>query len=161
MKVFIVIGYVFCVLGLDVSYAQSVAPVASPVAVASTAPVVAPVAAIPASQASPVVVKDDSAAPPTWMQDVLVSIKKLPMIGPIVVKALNWVGVLCSILTALAAFLMVALKALSSVMNLAQATDLAAKVQGFQDGKIMYYLKYLSMFNAQKPDASAPAEKAA
>jgi hypothetical protein len=138
--------------------APSPSPAASPVAVAPTP---APVVAL--SLADPVVVKDTSAAPPVWMQDVLVSIKKLPMVGPIVVKVLNWLGVLCSVLTALAAFLMVVLKALSSVLSLAQLTDLSAKVQAFQDGKILYWLKYLSMFNAQKPDATpeaAPAEKA-
>ena len=133
----------------------------SGVAFAQNALVAAPVApAAPIAQASqpdPVMVKDVSVAPPNWMQDVMVSIKSLPMVGPIAVKVLNWLGVLVSILTALSAFMMIAIQALSSVMNVAQLSDLASKIKGFQDGKLMYYLKYLSMFNAQKPAQVEPS----
>ena len=123
------------------------APVAAPVA--SPAPIAA---SVPDTAPAPVMVKDINAAPPTWVQDLAVSIKSLPVVGPIVVKALNWIAVIVSILTALCAFLMVALKALSSIMNIASLTNFAASLQAFQDGKIMYYLKYFSAFNAQKPD---------
>jgi hypothetical protein len=149
----VVLFFVFAFELVLADTAPSPSPVASPVVVATT-----PSPALALTAADPVVVKDTSAAPPIWMQDVLVSIKKLPMVGPLVVKVLNWLGVLCSILTALAAFVMVVLKALTGVLNVAQLTELSAKVQAFQDGKILYWLKYLSMFNAQKPDA--PADQA-
>lgn len=107
---------------------------------------------------SPVMVKDESAAPPEWVQNMMVTIKALPVIGPVAVKVLNWIAVVVSIMSALTAFLLIATKALSSVLNIAQLTDLAGKIQSFQSGKIMYYLKYASMFNAQKPVAAAAPE---
>lgn len=125
-------------------------PIQAPVVAApAPAPVLDPVKQ--ASEAQPVTVKDENAAPPAWVQDVVVTIKKLPVIGPIAVKVLNWIAVLCSVLTALAAFMMVALKALSSVVSLTELTGLADKIQKFQNGKFMFYLKYASMFNAKKP----------
>lgn len=107
----------------------------------------------------PVVVKDVSAAPPQWMQDMIVTIKSLPVIGPVAVKILNWIAVIVSILTALCAFLMVVTKALSGISSVAQFGAFGEKIKSFQDGKIMYYLKYLSMFNAKKPEV-VEAEKA-
>jgi hypothetical protein len=154
----IIVMFVFMSFGAQL-FAVDVAPPA-PVAAVSPAPV-APVESqiAQASEPTPTMVKDENAAPPAWIQDVFVSIKKLPVIGPIAVKVLNWVAVLCSVLTALAAFLMIALRALSSVVSLTELTDLSAKIEKFQHGKFMYYLKYASMFNAKKP-APKPVDDA-
>lgn len=121
-------------------------------------PAAAAVSAPTSSSPVPVVVKDDSVAPPAWMQDLFVTIKSLPGIGPIVVKVLNWLGVISSIMTALVAFLLVAIKALGGISNMTGLTNTAKALQEFQNSKIFYYLKYLSIFNAQVTPP-APAQK--
>lgn len=145
---------------LFVSYAPAVH--------AQTAPV-APVASVPA--ATPTVVTPDAvvsvaepAAPPQFAQDIIVAAQKLPVIGPFVAKGLLYLGILSSILTAAIAFLLTVLSALSGIASLANLTSFGSKLVAFRDGKIMYWLKYLSMFNAQKPTVqvaavSAPAQE--
>lgn len=78
--------------------------------------------------------------------------QKLPVIGPIVSKALLYAGIVSSILTALIACLLTIFTALSKVLNLAGLMSIAEKVQLFKNGKVMYWLTYLSMFNAKKPE---------
>jgi hypothetical protein len=107
----------------------------------------------------------EPAAPPQWAQDLIVSAGKLPVVGPVVTKGMVYLGIISSILTAGIAFLLSVLAALSGIASLANLTSFATKLTAFRDGKIMYWLKYLSMFNAQKPVpaqvASAPAVEVA
>ena len=133
--------------------ASATVPVVVNMPSASPAPVVpkAPMSVDASTAVQPVVVKDVDMAPPTWMQDVLVSVKTLPIIGPMITKAVQWLAVICSILTALCAFILLVLKALAGVSTLGNIQSLADKVAAFQNSKIFYYLKYASMFNAQKP----------
>ncbi len=99
-----------------------------------------------------VVAVAEPAAPPSWAQALMVSAQKLPVIGPIVSKALLYTGILGSILTLLCGFLMAALSALSGVLNYAGLASVVQKIADFQNGKFMYYLKFFSLFNAKKPD---------
>lgn len=147
------------------AYAQKAITIKAPAksaAVEPSAPVAPPVVTplvVDESAPVPVTVKDESAAPPVWMQDAVVSVKKLPYIGPFVVKAAQAIAVLFSVLTALCAFLLVLLKALAGFSSLANLAKFADKVETFQNSKIMFYLKYLSAFNAQKPVKSeVPSE---
>ena len=127
---------------IALAQAPSPSPVSSPVPV-----VVAPV--IPT--VSPTILVAEPAAPPVWAQQLLVAAEKLPVVGPIVSKVIFYGGMLASILTLLAGSFMALLKILSVVSSLSGLAAFAQKVQSFQDGKIMYYLKYLSMFNAKRP----------
>lgn len=117
------------------------------VVVAPSAPsVVAPAPIVNVPVAEP-------AAPPKWAEQMLVTIQGLPYVGPIVSKILLYAGIVSSILTAFIAFLLTVLSALMGVMNMAGLASFAAKIQLFKDSKFMYWLKYLSMFNAKKPEA--------
>lgn len=124
------------------------APVAS---VAPEAPVVAPVPVKTVDEIK-LTVKDEVMVPPEWLQNALISAKSLPYVGPFLVKAMQWLGMIASILTALFAFLWALLKALESVASIAKLGPLAEKLAALQNSKLMYYLKALSMFNAQKKD---------
>lgn len=103
-------------------------------------------------QIPPLMVQDEVLVPPAWLQTVIVSIKSMPLVGPYVVIGLQWLGVLLSILTALCAFALAVLKALSVVLNAAQMAELALKIKALEKSKVMYWLKYLSAFNAPKEE---------
>lgn len=105
----------------------------------------------PASPSPSVVAVAEPAAPPAWAQQLMVTAQKLPVIGPIVSKALLYLGILASVLTMLAGFLIGALQAISGAFSYAGLTNAVAAIGAFQNGKFMYYLKYFSLFNAQKP----------
>lgn len=123
----------------------SPAPSASPIAVSSAQSPAPPMV-------QGVVAVAEPAAPPSWAQDLMVSAQKLPIVGPIVSKALLYVGILGSILTMLCGFLMAALSALSGTLQYAGLASAVQKIADFQNGKFMYYLKFFSLFNAKKPD---------
>ena len=89
--------------------------------------------------------------PPSWLAQLIVSLKEFPVVGPYAVTVLQWLGVLVSILTGLLAFLLMALKSLSTVLNFASLFSLAEKIKALENSKVMYWLKYFSMFNATKP----------
>lgn len=88
--------------------------------------------------------------PPSWLQEILLIIKGLPIVGPYVVEALKWVGVATVAITSLTGAILTVLKALQGALNLVKLAELAAKVEAFQNSKIIFWLKYFSNFNAQK-----------
>lgn len=143
MKYFIAI-YCFFILSASASLAQI-----------PSAPVPALVVAPAATAPIPVVVKDESMAPPVFIQDIVVQAKALPVVGPYVVKIGQGLLILLSLLTALTACLASVLSVLKTVSNKAGLCGLYDKVVAFQNGKVFYYLKYASLaFNAQKPVSS-------
>lgn len=93
--------------------------------------------------------------PPEWVKDLIIGAQSIPVIGPIVVTILQWLGVIVAILTALCAFLLVVLRSLSTVLSMAQLAEWAAKIKAFESSKIVYWLKYFSAFNAQKEEKKA------
>lgn len=103
-------------------------------------------------QENPLVVPDEIFVPPSWLQTVVLSVKSMPLVGPYVVMGLQWLGVLLSILTALCAFALAVLKALSTVLSAAQMAEIALKIKALEKSKVMYWLKYLSAFNAPKEE---------
>lgn len=88
--------------------------------------------------------------PPPWLQDVLLAVKGLPIVGHYVVEALKWIGVLSVLITSICAALIACLKVLGGALKLVKLDALAAKVEAFQNSKIVFYLKYISNFNAHK-----------
>lgn len=141
MKSFMVVIYLALVFMVSIAYGQQ-----APVAAASATPVAAATPA-PTPQLT---VKDEILVPPTWVQDALIMVKSLPVVGPIVTQVLQWTGVVVTILTAFVAFLLTSIRALSTVMTLAGLAIASQKIESFRDSKIMYWLKYFSMFNAEK-----------
>ena len=146
-------GLIFSILFCFTLFAQQPAPEAAqplPAAPVVAAPAVAmpPLTAVEKAELPQLEVKDESLVPPTWLQDVIVAVKGFPVVGPYLVMLLQWLGVLSAILTALCAFLLISVKAVNNVLNLMKLTEFAAKIAAFEKGKVMYWLKYLSMFNA-------------
>lgn len=126
-----------------------VAPVIPQVAVQPAAIVSAPV---PPS-ANAVVPVAAPSAPPAWLQNLLVFVQGLPIIGPYAAKAFVYVSAISALLTSLVAFLLAALTILSKVFgSVSGLQSFSALIEEFKEGQIMYWLTYLSNFNAQKPD---------
>lgn len=159
-KLAIVMAFVFIgFMSLSISYAgaPAVAEAVNPApqeAPKVEAPPAAPVAQeqIKTVEEVKLEVKDEAFVPPVWIQDALLTAKSLPVIGPILVKVFQWLGVLASIMTALFIFLWTVLASLEKVLGAAKMTALAEKLAALQNSKFMYYLKALSVFNAQKKD---------
>ena len=129
--------------------AQDVAT-STPAAIVQTVPVVAPVQTVQVAE---------PAAPPKWAEQLIVTAQDLPVVGPIVTKALLYLGIVSSILTALIACLLTLLNAISGVASLTGLAKYADKITLFKNGKVMYWLKYLSMFNAKKNAIVTPVEE--
>lgn len=125
------------------SFSQGDVPVqASPAAVTAMAtPSPVPMVQVP-----------EPAAPPEWAIELMSTAQELPVVGPYVSKALLYLGIISAILTSLIAFLLTSIRALTGILNVAGLVNLAAKLELFRDSKIMYWLKFLSMFNAKKPE---------
>lgn len=90
------------------------------------------------------------AAPPKWAEQLIVQLEAMPVVGPVVTKIVVWLGIISAILTSFIAFLLTALNLLKGVLNIAGLVQLVDKIEEFKNGKIMYWLKYLSMFNSSK-----------
>jgi hypothetical protein len=137
----------FCRAEVGPLVPSPVAAAVPPGATSASAPAVA--------TAAPTVTVPEPAAPPEWAQELIVSAEKLPVVGPVVAKALLWCGILAGILTTLVGALIAVLNTLMGVANLAGLARAATVLADFRDGKVMYWLKFFSMFNAKKPDESA------
>lgn len=104
-----------------------------------------------AVHADAAVVVPEPAAPPQWATDVLMTAAKLPIVGPYVSKALLYFGILAALISSLVGFLLGAVVILQKGFSAAGLANFAAVLAAFRDGKIMYWLKFFSNFNAQKP----------
>jgi hypothetical protein len=140
----------------------SVSP--TPVAAAPASPSVSPSptpsaspspALAVSSSAQPIVnvipVPVASAEPPAWFSEFIGIVSSLPVVGPYVSKVIVYAGVAAAVLTSLVTALLAILTALGSAFNLTGLTAFAQKITDFKNGKIMYWLAYLSMYNATKP----------
>lgn len=96
--------------------------------------------------------------PPDWLVDLLEKIYEFPVIGPFLVKAGQWFGVIVTILTTLTAFCVGAIKALQKVLVMANLVKAADWLAAFEKGRVMYWLKWGSaLFNAKKPEKKVEA----
>lgn len=144
IKTFFAVALLFCMTPLG---ALADGPMAAPSPVVSAMSVAD---VIPAPHT--LVAVAEPAAPPQWAQDLLVTAEGLPYVGPVIVKIITIVPLVCAILTAVVAFLISLLTMMIGIFNYAGFTSAVAFLTAFQNGKFMYYLKYFSMFNAKKPD---------
>jgi len=129
---------------------KAVVPAAAPVAAKEEAKIVAKEAVAPLPETAPVV--DPKLLPPTWLEKAMNVAASVPIVGPYVLEAMKWLGVIASILTALVTALLGILLALQKVLSIAKLADLALKIQLFIDGPAMYWLKFFSMYNAKKKE---------
>ncbi len=88
---------------------------------------------------------------PVWFQDLLTYLREVPAIGPWVSWAFEWASALSVVVTAFAGATIVSLKALSKVLKGAKLLELAVKVELWA-APVIYWLKYVTVFNAQKED---------
>lgn len=94
--------------------------------------------------------------PPEWLVNLLQMLHDMPVVGPFVASAVQWIGVIVTIITSFTAFLWVSVKALSRVVSVAGLIAFADKLKAFENGRVMYWLKYFSAFNApKKPEPKA------
>lgn len=97
--------------------------------------------------------------PPVWLTAALTYVQGLPKVGPIVLMVLTAVAVVCTLMTALATFLLSVKASIQGIAKLAGAVTVIDTVEAWYQ-KIAPYVMYLSMYNVQKaPDNSSPQVK--
>ena len=87
---------------------------------------------------------------PAWLKIVMDFITGIPYVGPIVLTALKWLGVIASILTGLATLIGGVAKALSALGTALGFVRFAESVDATL-AKVWPYIAWLSMYNVQKP----------
>ncbi len=153
----IILFFLFlCVIPACPSYADSPTPTPS-ITVTLTPPAPSAVAPSNTTSPGPAVTVAAPAAPPQWAQDLMVQAEKLPVVGPIVTKVMLWAGILGAILTTLVGALLGILNMLTGIANLSGLTRYATLLAAFRDGKVMYWLKFFSLFNAKQPPTTGSA----
>jgi hypothetical protein len=128
--------------------AQDVPQVAPPVA----PPIVSAETVILPPPAAPVEFVQVEAAPwdaPQWLKDTMLKAHTIPVVGPFLVEAIKWLGVIASVLTALATAFFAVAKTLSKTFQLVKLVGIATKIDAFYV-KFSPYLKFFSMYNVQK-----------
>jgi hypothetical protein len=118
------------------------------VSVASPAPAPAVEAVAPMPETAPVATH----LPPAWLEKVLDVAVSVPVVGPVVVEVLKWVGVISSILTAIVTAALGLIWSLSRALKLAKLVDLAVKIEALAASPVMYWLRFFSMYNAKKEE---------
>ncbi len=89
---------------------------------------------------------------PQGVVDTLSAIENLPYLGPVVSKIILWAGILGTLMTILATFVIGVIKALGPVLANSKMQDTEAFVQKLLDSKAVYYLKWFSFYNAKKKE---------
>ena len=141
---------------VSVDVVKPAAAVSGPAVAASLPePLAKEVEAVKSVDEIKLMVKDEAFVPPSWLQDALLQAKSIPVVGPYIVKGMQWLGVIVSFLTGLFAFLWAVLRSIQGLASAAKLAGLAEKLVALENSKAMYYLKALSAFNAQKKDKPA------
>lgn len=111
----------------------------------------------------PVAVKEvtvaEPAAPPKWVEQVVVAIQEIPVVGPVITKVINFLVTLFAILTAVTAFLYSVLTALMKVSSMARLVALADWLQRVRAGRVMYWISLLSNIPLKKPESLKQSEE--
>lgn len=92
-----------------------------------------------------------AAAPPAWAQDLIVLLEKIPVVGPFIAKTVLYLGIVSATLTTIVGTLLTILNSIMALLTFFERPDVASIVARFRDGKIMYWLRFFSIFNAKKP----------
>ncbi len=139
MKAPLILLFAFAML-LVLNIASADEPVPAPVAV--HAEVVNP----------PPVVMEQSpvATPPAWLVDALKMVSSLPIIGAYVALALQWFGVLATIMSSLLVFLAASIKLLKTVSTFGGFDKLLVAIEAFEQSAMMQWLRWSSNFAGPK-----------
>lgn len=151
MKTFVLALCIFAavpVFSLSGDVATVHALEAQPIVAVPVAPAPTPV---PDGTPMPAVAVAEPAAPPVWAQELLVFIQQVPVIGPYASKAIFYLGIVSSLLTAVVICLLTILNTLIGVATAAGWVSFSNALVSFRDGRFMYWLKFMSAFNAKKP----------
>lgn len=119
------------------SYAVDAVP-AAPAAV---------IAAMP--EEAPVPPKNEA---PKWLVSAMDTVAAVPVVGLVVVEVAKWLGVISSVLTILVTAILGILKVLSLVLPAARLANIAIWLAAAESSKVMYWLKFFSMYNATKSE---------
>jgi len=103
-------------------------------------------ASVPVDVVAPVV---DSEIPAILLQMMAIA-KSVPVLGPIAVEVAKYLGLVASLLTILVTAILAAIRSLQVALPLLKLASLAAKIAAFEKSKVMYYLKFFSVYNAKK-----------
>lgn len=107
--------------------------------------------------ASPEQVQKAVEPPADWIKTAIVFVYQIPYVGPVVLLIFKWITALLTIVTGLCGFLLISFKALSGVLSTVKLVEWAQAVTDFKDNsKVMYWLKYISAFNAPAPKDQKP-----
>jgi len=99
-----------------------------------------------------VALAQDVVAPPEgfeWVSMVMQFLLNIPHVGPVLVKAIEIIAAVSIVMTSLSAGLIMFVKLSAGAAKLVGAHDAAEKIVAKSE-KVLYWLKYLSMFNAKK-----------
>lgn len=99
--------------------------------------------------AFPAMAQDAAQVAPVWLGGVVAFLMGIPSVGPILVKILSVIGIVCAFFTALSTFLQAVLIIPEIGLKIAGAKGLSEKIKSFSD-KVLPILKYLSIYNVQK-----------
>jgi hypothetical protein len=105
---------------------------------------------VPVQVAEKVVAKKPE--PPEWVVKALASVESLPTVGPIISKGIQYMGILGTIMTLLAAFVVGVIRALAPFIASAKGQAVEEFVEKAMESKLVYWLSYFSFLNAKKPD---------
>ncbi len=90
-------------------------------------------------------------APPDTVVNILTFLQQIPYVGQFLLAALKWVAIIAPVMTAFSYVFQVILAIPELAARYSGAPALADKIKYWSD-KINYYLKFLSIRNAQKSD---------
>lgn len=89
-------------------------------------------------------------AVPSWLERGLDILVAIPFVGPWLAKILVWVGVIASVLTAVATAFFAVVKSLTKVLSLMKLVGFAQKIEVFYQ-KIAPFLMFFSIYNVKLP----------
>jgi hypothetical protein len=102
-----------------------------------------------ADEAPGAVALPDAGEVPAYLPQILSFLKSIPYVGPVVSKVLAVVSVVCTVATALYIFLLTLFSIPEVLARWAGAQKIADFIKKY-GGVVLKWLKYLSIFNAQK-----------
>ena len=97
-----------------------------------------------------------SLEPPVWLEKVVSYGMAVPVIGPILVEIMKWLGMLAAVLTISATAFTGICRSISAAAKAAKLLELAEKVDKLHE-MVSPWLRFLSMYNVQKEELKKPA----
>lgn len=121
------------------------------VTIVAQADVPAPAAVEPMPETAPSIA-EKVPPPPEWLDNVMSVVFKIPVVGPYLLKIMQFLGLIASVLTVIVTLSLGGLQSLAVILKWVKLSDLAVKILAFQNSPVFYWLKFFSIYNAQKKD---------